>query len=515
MTTKVIPVIFGRARTTTTMRRDQYDYGQELHISEGIHLTQTFEAHFCCEGDSETVSMIGQNNVVTVPDECFTTGRTILCFIYVHDGDSDGRTLYTIRIPIARRPRPSDVEPTPVQQDVITQTIAALTAAREDIEDIAADAHRAIEDAIEGVIDDTVERVVTEAVEEAKASGDFKGDKGDKGDPGEPGPKGDTGDTGAKGDTGDKGDKGDPFTYADFTPAQLAALTGPKGDKGDKGDTGDTGHSPVVTASKSGTTTTISVDGTPIAEVLDGAKGSDGDDGHTPVITASKSEGVTTISVDGSAVAQISDGDDGDDGHTPVITASKSGKVTTVSVDGSAVATINDGTDGAAGHSPVVTASKAGGVTTVSVDGTAIAAINDGAAGDDGDDGVSPTCTITDITGGHRVTIVDAQGSHYFDVMDGDDASAVVSILSPSGNTHTLLPCPTTYNFGEKSTLTVTVTAATQYHFAFECPTGSATVLDIIGVTGMAGDALEAGKRYEVDVWAGIALIKEMEVVTE
>lgn len=98
--------------------------------------------------------------------------------------------------------------------------------------------------------------------------------------------------------------------------------------------------------------------------------------------------------------------------------------------------------------------------------------------------------------------------------MDGSDATAQVSILSPTGNTHTLLPFPVTYSFGEKSTLTVTVTATTQYHFAFSCPTGSATVLDVLGITGMAGDTLEAGKTYEVDVWNGIALIKEMEVVT-
>lgn len=44
------------------------------------------------------------------------------------------------------------------------------------------------------------------------------------------------------------------------------------------------------------------------------------------------------------------------------------------------------------------------------------------AAGDfDGTDGVSPTVSISGITGGHRVTITDADGSHVFDVMDGTD----------------------------------------------------------------------------------------------
>lgn len=35
--------------------------------------------------------------------------------------------------------------------------------------------------------------------------------------------------------------------------------------------------------------------------------------------------------------------------------------------------------------------------------------------------GVSPTVTVTAITGGHRVTITDAAGTKTFDVMDGED----------------------------------------------------------------------------------------------
>ena len=42
-----------------------------------------------------------------------------------------------------------------------------------------------------------------------------------------------------------------------------------------------------------------------------------------------------------------------------------------------------------------------------------------GQDGTDGEDGVSPTVTVTDITGGHRVVITDAEGDHQFDVMDG------------------------------------------------------------------------------------------------
>jgi hypothetical protein len=40
-------------------------------------------------------------------------------------------------------------------------------------------------------------------------------------------------------------------------------------------------------------------------------------------------------------------------------------------------------------------------------------------AGDTGRDGVSPTITVTDITGGHRLTIVDTTGTKTVDILDG------------------------------------------------------------------------------------------------
>lgn len=89
-----------------------------------------------------------------------------------------------------------------------------------------------------------------------------------------------------------------------------------------------------------------------------------------------------------------------------------------------------------------------------------------------------------------------------------------VSILSPESTTVTLQPCPVTYSFGEVAELTLTVTATSQYHFMFSCPSNAATVLTLTGITGTTGDStLEAGKTYEVDVWAGIAYYKEIEVI--
>lgn len=95
---------------------------------------------------------------------------------------------------------------------------------------------------------------------------------------GEQGKKGDTGAQGAKGDKGEPGAKGDTGP---------AGVPGKDGAKGDPGAPGKDGHSPVVTATKSGKTTTISVDGAAIATVEDGADGKPGAagyDGITPTI---------------------------------------------------------------------------------------------------------------------------------------------------------------------------------------------------------------------------------------
>lgn len=57
----------------------------------------------------------------------------------------------------------------------------------------------------------------------------------------------------------------------------------------------------------------------------------------------------------------------------------------------------------------------------------------DGQDGAPGQDGVSPTITVTDITGGHRVTITDATEAHSFDVMNGEDGQGAVQDVQVNG----------------------------------------------------------------------------------
>ena len=93
---------------------------------------------------------------------------------------------------------------------------------------------------------------------------------------------------------------------------------GDKGDPGDPGEPGEPGHSPVITASKSGTVTTIYSDGTQLAQIndgQDGEPGQDGDpgaDGISPTVTITAITGghrITIVDADGTHTADVMDGD--------------------------------------------------------------------------------------------------------------------------------------------------------------------------------------------------------------
>lgn len=61
-------------------------------------------------------------------------------------------------------------------------------------------------------------------------------------------------------------------------------------------------------------------------------------------------------------------------------------------------------------------------LTVTSASGTSSADLK-GETGAVGANGVSPTVSIAEITGGHTITITDANGSQSFDVMDGEDGA--------------------------------------------------------------------------------------------
>lgn len=145
--TNIIAASFGGATVCRTAPAYQYDYGQLLTFPD-LELPTAFECHFSNTERGTSVTQIGANNVVTIPDTMFQTGAYIYAWVFLHTGEDDGETEYMAVIPILKRAQPTDDVPTPVEQSAITQAIAALNAAveqtGEDVADAAASAAAAL-----------------------------------------------------------------------------------------------------------------------------------------------------------------------------------------------------------------------------------------------------------------------------------------------------------------------------------------------------------------------------------
>lgn len=145
--TNIIAASFGGATVCRTAPAYQYDYGQLLTFPD-LELPTAFECHFSNTERGTSVTQIGANNVVTIPDTMFQTGAYIYAWVFLHTGEDDGETEYMAVIPILKRAQPTDDVPTPVEQSAITQAIAALNAAveqtGEDVAEAAASAAAAL-----------------------------------------------------------------------------------------------------------------------------------------------------------------------------------------------------------------------------------------------------------------------------------------------------------------------------------------------------------------------------------
>lgn len=133
-------------------------------------------------------------------------------------------------------------------------------------------------------------------------------------------------------------------------------------------------------------------------DIMDGRDGKDGEDGKDGVSPTHSWNGTTLVvtSASGTSFADLK-GDTGEPGYTP--------KKGVDYFDG------KDGKDGTMTFEELTEEQKAS------------------LKGEDGKDGVSPSVTIANITGGHRVTITDYSGTKSFDVMDGEGATVTLEEL--------------------------------------------------------------------------------------
>lgn len=275
----------------------QWDTGRIIEFGEDT----VSQAHFT---STEKVINIPytvevKNRKAAIPDELLQVPGKLIVYAWVSDTNG-GYTEVQVNFPVFARPKPSDYVYTPTEH-------AGFDRLRTEIGDLA-DLTTEAKDTLVAAINEAARtgggagsmdlRVADGYIQYSTDSGstwqnliavaDLKGDKGD------PGNKGDTGATGAPGKDGKDGtngitphigDNGHWYLGENDTGKPSRGATGAKGDPGTPGTTGPAGapgkdgHSPVVTATKTGKATTISVDGAAIATVEDGADGAPGKDG--------------------------------------------------------------------------------------------------------------------------------------------------------------------------------------------------------------------------------------------
>lgn len=117
----------------------QYDVGHVLNLEGFDNLPETFQMHYSHSPMGDAITQIGSNGQVSLPDEFAQTSAPIFAWVYVAEDDT-GLTKYTIEIPVMRRARITNQEPTPVEQSAIDQAISALNAGVSRAETAAANA---------------------------------------------------------------------------------------------------------------------------------------------------------------------------------------------------------------------------------------------------------------------------------------------------------------------------------------------------------------------------------------
>ena len=127
-------------RTTVTAAVWQWSTGQVLRFSLPA-LPKSYRVDFSNEKIHDySKPQIGDSSGVTIPDEYFISGKPVYAFVVLSDGQGDSGTEYMAEIPVIKRSKPTNYEPTPVEQSVIDQMIAAANTAREAAEEAAEEA---------------------------------------------------------------------------------------------------------------------------------------------------------------------------------------------------------------------------------------------------------------------------------------------------------------------------------------------------------------------------------------
>lgn len=293
---------------------------------------------------------------------------------------------------------------------------------------------------------------------------------------------------------------------------------------GGKGDRGDDGISPTVEITAIEDGQRISITDRDGVHAFDLHNGKQGDAGVSPRVDVAQEENgyrVTVTDAYGTTQFMLYHGKNGDDGVSPTVEVEaidNGHRVTITDRDGAESFALYNG---AAGVSPTISVAPITGghrVTIVDASGTKSFDVMNGEAeglpgdpggyylpsvteagilswmpskadmpsvpeanvrgtpGKNGDDGVSPTVSLTEIDGGHRVAITDKNGEKSFDVLDGatgpegpntvgaTTATDITGILKGNGATVEAAvegtDYPPVYNKAKSVTAATTLTSA-------------------------------------------------------
>lgn len=228
----------------------QYDYGQVLDISEFPNLPDSFEMHYATKGETESLLQFGSNGVVPIPDILLQNPATVIAWLYLHDGESDGETRYVIEIPVRPRAEIADIKPEPIEQRAIDQIINTLNeavdrceAAVENVEGISATAVTLSSgsEATAKYEDGLLTIGVPKGDVGPRGPQGYQGERGPQGPQGPRGQQGLQGPRGLQGERGYQGPKGDRGPQGEQGPRGVQGFQGEQGERGPQGPQGPQG----------------------------------------------------------------------------------------------------------------------------------------------------------------------------------------------------------------------------------------------------------------------------------
>lgn len=125
--TDIITATFSGLRRTRTHALFKYDTNVILKF-EGLDLPTVYEVHFSnYDNVGTTITMLGDENGVAIPNELLETGYTVYAWIYLHANVGNGMTKYTAEIPVKVRPKPEEYEPSGISPwEEVVRTITEI-----------------------------------------------------------------------------------------------------------------------------------------------------------------------------------------------------------------------------------------------------------------------------------------------------------------------------------------------------------------------------------------------------